>query len=446
MPSARSRQSLLLFLLLSLVPLAGQALPEKTPIPENVTIEAQESTTDEVIEKRLQKIFAAVESLRDVEVRVEEGVTTLSGIAANATASSEARALASKMEGVIYVNDEMEEDVKVQSRLQPTWDKIAELSQQTLRKLPLIGVALLVIIVFAVGGRLLAGTLELTRRFGMNELSANLIKRVTRLLFWGLGIFTALEILDATAVASALLGVAGVAGLALGFAFRNIVENYLAGVLLSLRNPFSSGDAIEINGMSGKVVRLTSRDTVMMSFEGNHIRIPNSAIMTSPLTNFSRNPLRRFDFVVGVSTELNLVDVREKGLETLAKLSSVLSDPPPLILIENLGDSTVNLRFFAWVDQRENDFSKTKSETIRLVKVAFDEAGFEMPEPIYRVRMREVGLPHQSEPSASDSADQVASGGESQEEADTSVDQSIDQQLETARQTENEPDLLEDKN
>ena len=372
-------------------PLQGQTSNDETPIPEGVTIDAQETTTDEAIKTRLEKIFSAIESLSRIKVEVSEGVTTLTGVAPNATAASEAKLLASKLEGVIYVNDKMVEDVQVQTRLQPTWNKVQELGQTTLRRLPLIAIALVTIALFTLAGRLISKAFSPTRRFGLNELSANLIKRTTRLAFIGLGIFVALEILDATAIASALLGVAGVAGLALGFAFRNIVENYLAGILLSLRNPFSSGDAIEIDGLSGKVIRLTSRDTVMMSYDGNHIRVPNSTIMTSALTNFSRNPLRRFDFAVGVSTDLNMIDVKEKGLATLGNLDSVLADPAPLILIEDLGDSTVNLRFFGWVDQRENDFSKTKSEAIRLVKVAFDKAGFEMPEPIYRVRMREVG-------------------------------------------------------
>ena len=428
--------------LLFFTPLQGQTTSDDTPIPEGIVIEAQETNTDKTIKTRLEKIFSAVESLNQIEVEVNEGVTTLTGVAANATAASEAKQLASKLEGVIYVNDKMVEDVQVQTRLQPTWDKVRELGQSTLRKLPLIAIALITIALFTLAGRLIARALGLTRRFGLNELSANLIKRTTRLIFIGLGIFVALEILDATAIASALLGVAGVAGLALGFAFRNIVENYLAGILLSLRNPFASGDAIEIDGLSGKVIRLTSRDTVMMSYDGNHIRVPNSAIMTSALTNFSRNPLRRFDFAVGVSTDLNMVEVREKGLETLASLESVLSEPAPQILIEDLGDSTVNLRFYGWVDQREHDFSKTKSEAIRLVKVAFDKAGFEMPEPIYRVRMRDAGQIPLLESTEQGKDSQAVKSCESEEKSDTTVDDSIDQQLEKARRTEDEPDLL----
>ena len=437
-------RSLCILIALSLSPLQGQTPANDAPIPEGVTIEVKDTTTDELIKTRLEKIFSAVESLRQIEVQVNEGVITLTGVAANATAASEAKQLASKLEGVVYVNDEMEEDVQVQTRLKPTWDKVRELGQTTLRKLPLIAIAIVTILLFTLLGRLVASALSLTRRFGLNELSANLIKRTTRLIFMGLGIFVALEILDATAIAGALLGIAGVAGLALGFAFQNIVENYLAGILLSLRNPFSSGDAIEIDGLSGKVIRLTSRDTVMMSYDGNHIRVPNSTIMTSALTNFSRNPLRRFDFTVGVSTDLNLIEVKQKGMETLTKLESVLSDPAPLILIEDLGDSTVNLRFFGWVDQRNNDFGKTKSEAIRLIKVAFDNAGFEMPEPIYRVRMREVGDAPQPHARKDKSSSTTPIDCESEVESDTTVDKSIDRQLENARRTEGEPDLLEE--
>ncbi|MFN2329481.1 MAG: mechanosensitive ion channel domain-containing protein, partial [Chromatocurvus sp.] len=100
---------------------------------------------------------------------------------------------------------------------------------------------------------------------GMSDLAVNLGLRIVRMLVIGIGLLIALEILDATAMVGALLGVAGIAGIALGFAFRNIAENYLAGVLLSARNPFAIGDQVQIGEFIGKVVRLTSRDTVLMT-------------------------------------------------------------------------------------------------------------------------------------------------------------------------------------
>jgi small-conductance mechanosensitive channel len=188
---------------------------------------------------------------------------------------------------------------------------------------------------------------------------------------------------------------------------------------------------------SGKVIRLTSRDTVLMTYDGNHLRIPNSVIITSALTNYSRNPLRRFDFAVGVSTNLDLVEVRRLGLETLGSLSSVLDDPGPNILIEELGDSTVNMRFFGWVDQRENDFAKSKSEAIRLVKVAFDDADIEMPEPIYRVHLQEAGAV-----AAKETEEPVT---RIDFEEDLSVDDTIDKQVAAVRSAEDEDNLLSEE-
>jgi small-conductance mechanosensitive channel len=254
-----------------------------------------------------------------------------------------------------------------------------------------------------------------------------------------------LEILDATALAGAIIGVAGVAGIALGFAFRNIVENYLAGILLSMRNPFSTGDAVEIDGFQGKVVRLTSRDTVLMTFDGNHLRIPNSKIITSVLINFSRNPLRRFDFAIGVSTELDLVAVHNLGMEILDSMTSVLENPGPNIIIEALGDSTVNMRFFAWIDQRESGFGKTKSEAIRLVKDAFDQAHFDMPEPTYRVQLSDRSALI-SKPATTEDLPRKESVKVSEpEELDTSVETEIDDQVEAAQQKDDEANLLEEK-
>ena len=260
-----------------------------------------------------------------------------------------------------------------------------------IQQLPILGIAVVVVIVFWIFGSWLSNRKSWYKKLRLNDMSAHLLRRFIKLLVIALGIYSALEILDATALAGAIIGVAGVAGIALGFAFRNIVENYLAGILLSMRNPFSTGDAVEIDGFQGKVVRLTSRDTVLMTFDGNHLRIPNSKIITSVLKNFSRNPLRRYDFAIGVSNELDLVAVHNLGMEILRSLNSVLESPGPNIIIEALGDSTVNMRFFAWIDQRESDFGKSKSEAIRLVKDAFDQAHFDMPEPTYRVNLQERG-------------------------------------------------------
>lgn len=424
-----------LFFLFLVFPMAAQESGTKAVVAE-VKTEVPAKERDEVIVVRLQEVFEAIEDLSQVTVVSRHGVVTLGGKVPSSRAREEVIELTSGTEGVIYVQDRMVDEVEVQARLRPAIQRAEELGVGFLRKLPLIAIALTCVVVFWLLGSWLGRRKAIFRKLGMNDLSAELLRRVLKLVVTGLGIFIALEILDATAVAAGVLGVAGVAGVALGFAFRNIVENYLAGILLSMRNPFSTGDAVKLGEHVGKVIRLTSRDTVLMTYDGNHLRIPNSVIITSALTNYSSNPLRRFDFSVGVSTDLDLVEVRRLGLETLAGLSSVLEDPKPNILVDALGDSTVNMKFYGWVDQRESDFSKSKSEAIRLVKVAFDEADIEMPEPIYRVHLHERGK-QVAEPIKPD-----VTGVDFEE--DVSVDDTIDRQVEAVQRGDDEDNLLAD--
>lgn len=426
---------LFIFLMLA-IPLFAQGDGLKSVVGD-VKTEVPAKEADEAIEERLREIFGTIDDLAEITVTAENGVVTLEGKVPSSRAREEVMKLTSSTKGVIYVQDRIEDEVEVEARLRPAIEKVEELGTGFLRKLPILVIAVICVVVFWIIGSWVGKQRRLFQKFGMNELASGLLRRVLRLVIIGIGIFIALEILDATAVAAGVLGVAGVAGVALGFAFRNIVENYLAGILLSIRNPFSTGDAVKLGEHVGKVVRLTSRDTVLMTYDGNHLRIPNSLIITSALTNYSRNPMRRFDFAVGVSTNLDLVEVRRLGLETLSTLSSVLDDPKPNILIEDLGDSAVNMRFYGWVDQRESDFSKSKSEAIRLVKVAFDDAEIEMPEPIYRVHLQDPG--------------QKTAGSEKPEviridvEEDVSVDDTIERQMEAIDRTDDEDNLLADE-
>ncbi|HEX5792397.1 MAG TPA: mechanosensitive ion channel family protein, partial [Rheinheimera sp.] len=313
-------------------------------------------------------------------------------------------------------------------------DKFSEMLTITVQMLPLLLVALLATSSFWLLGGWAAKRGAWLRRIGLSELASNLGMRFIRLLITGIGVLIALELLDATALVSAALGVAGVIGIALGFAFRNIVENYLAGVLLSTRNPFAIGDQIQVGDFTGSVVRLTSRDTVLMTYDGNHLRIPNSDIITQAMTNFSRNPLRRFQFNVGVSVTLDLVVVRELGVGTLKAMPGILADPPPRCLIDELGDSAVALTFYGWVDQRHTDYLKARSEAIRLVKSAFDNAGIEMPEPIYRIHMAESA-------GAINTSDAVAAKPVTAA-VDIATDTTMEQQLEQELRSSDEENLL----
>ena len=376
-----------LIALITLLAVPGPGVAQEAGEPE---IKVTDAPRDEAIQSRLMAVLAAMENTSEISVEVESGVVTLTGEVPNASKVRELGNLARRVQGVIHVENRLIDEAALSSRLQPLGRRLAELGSEGLRNLPAIILALVVVVVFWVVGRWVGNHSRWLRKIGLTELTSQLGRRVLRLAITGSGIIVALEILDATALFGALLGVAGVAGIALGFAFRNIVENYLAGVLLSIRHPFGIGDYIEVGSHQGSVVRLTTRDTVLMTPQGSHLRIPNSIIITSVLTNFTSNPLSSFDFTLGVSADADPVKVREVGVATLKGMKGILPDPRPRVLITELSNQVMTFRFVAWIDQRDTDVLKAHSEAIRLVKAELDQAGIELPEPTYRVNLTEA--------------------------------------------------------
>lgn len=271
-------------------------------------------------------------------------------------------------------------------------DQLREIAVEALRLLPLVVLALLVVLLFAWLARIVGGWERPYRRLSPSPFVRDLIRQGVRTGVLLVGVLLALEIVNATGLAAAVLGTAGVLGLAIGFAFKDLVENYIAGVLLSLRQPFGPNDHVVIDGHEGKVIRLTSRAAILMTLDGNHLRIPNAQVYKGVMLNYSRNPRRRFGFTVGVGSAEDLPAALVVGVETLRTTDGVLAEPSPEGYIEELGDSAVVLRFHGWVDQRESSFVHVRSTAVLRVKDALEDRGMDLPEPIYRVRM-ESGAP-----------------------------------------------------
>ncbi|RUO63116.1 mechanosensitive ion channel family protein [Pseudidiomarina insulisalsae] len=429
--------------LLGALPVANAVQDTATAEPAVKVIDAPQ---DAAIQTRLNEIKAAIGGLEGITISVTAGVVTLSGEFENGNAANSLIAIAERTEGVVYVENQLTESVQVSARLQPLTDKFQELGATALQLMPLLLIAVAVVVVFWLLGGWLSRRSGWLQRFGLSELGALLGKRAIRLLVTLIGLIIALEILNATTLFSAVLGVAGVFGIALGFAFRNIVENYLAGILLSARNPFRIGDLIQIGEFTGNVVRLTSRDTVLMTLDGNHLRIPNSVIITSSMTNFSLNPLRRFEFLVDITPDADLADARQIARNVLQQMKGILDEPAPQCLIQELGASTIVLKVLGWVDQRETDVFKARSEAIRFVKQAFDEAAIEMPEPTYRLRMgaplAEQLTSAQEPTEAPKQAVEPHETLEDIEQTDVSADRTIDKQVTEELESSDEQNLL----
>ena len=359
----------------------------------------QETTTDKVINvdsskqsdakinKRLREIYNELDDLKNIGTEVNNGVVTLGGEINSAKSEETALKLAKQIDGVVAVENNMEVTRAIDQRLGSIWIKYQKLFRQAVASIPLLLIAITTFVLFWLFGGWVSNRNRLLQKIAPNRFIANLLGQVLHLVFIIIGLVLALSLLDATSLLSTILGAAGIVGLAVGFAVRDTVENYIASILLSLRNPFEVNDLVDIDGKLGNVARLTTRATILISPDGNHVRLPNSLVFKAVIVNYTRNPQRRFQFDIGVDSAQDLQDAQNLALETLNSIEGVLDEPKPQVIIEELGDFNVVLRLYGWVDQANFSFSKVRSESIRRCKRAFDQANIVMPEPIYQIRV-----------------------------------------------------------
>lgn len=353
---------------------------------DTVAVDTTAPIPADSIALRIEAVFDRLAGLEQIDVSEYLGVVQLTGTVVEEEGGQRAEEVAASFPGVIYVLNDIETNIEVEARVSPALERVQEYVTNAVEYLPVLVVALIVVLLFWFLSALTERLQSSFERLGLVPLMANLVTRMLRFVVFVVGLVLALDVLGITTLVGAILGTAGVLGVAIGFAFQDIIENYLAGLLLSIRQPFNLNDVISIDDVTGKVVRLTSRELLIMTFDGNHVRIPNANVFKSVLTNYTRNPRRRFEFSLGIDVEEDLAVAQELGVATLRAMPGVLDQPEPFAVVADVGDSNVAVTFYGWVNQKEADFLKVRSTAIRLVKTAFDEADIVMPEPIYIVK------------------------------------------------------------
>lgn len=377
-------------------PLGGSEdtlVPAKTPDgkPESPgKVEVQPAARDDEIRQRIADILQATGWFGEPRVTVQEGIVFLKGTTVDDESKQWAGDLAKNTEGVVAVVNQIEVAPTTVWDFDPTFQVLNDLARGFVRLLPLIVVAMVVIAISWIFARL---TVYLLRRGllgrSLSQLLREVLARAGGMLVMLAGLYLVLRIAGLTQLALTVVGGTGLIGLVLGIAFRDITENFLASLFLSLQQPFREGDLVEVANVTGYVQRLTSRTTVLMTLDGNQVQVPNATVFKSTLRNFTSNPNRRDDFIVGIGYDDSISFAQEVALKVLAEHPAVLHEPEPLVLVENLGSSTVNLRIYFWLDGGQHSWAKVKSSVIRLTKRAFQDAGISLPD-----EARELIFPH----------------------------------------------------
>ena len=402
--------------------------------------------TDNAIKDRLGSIYRELGGLQHTKVAVDSGVVTLSGWVAEPSDIDRARQIALRVDGVVAVQNNLQRDGNVSQNLAPVLSRLHERLQQALQMLPLLAIALMIVILFWLLGSWLARAKSIWTRISPNSFLADLIATSVRLVLTLIGVVIALDLLGATTLLGAILGSAGVIGLAIGFAVKDTIDNYVSSIMLSIRQPFRANDHVVIGDREGRVIRLNSRATILMTLDGNHLRIPNNTVFKADILNYTRNPERRFDFILGIDAEDDPGEAIKNGTERLLELPFILNEPVPGGRLEEVGDSSIILRFVGWINQTETDWFKARSAAIRAVKMQLEEQGFGLPEPIYRVRFDsasplEIARSHASSPTVSSRSKGRAHA--SIENADVSVENDIEEKVNEERENSSAEDMLD---
>ncbi|MEC7764348.1 MAG: mechanosensitive ion channel family protein [Pseudomonadota bacterium] len=378
-------------LLALLLCFASPVLAQDGTITAGNGTNAEQAQSDAAIATRIRDILHELDGYEDVTVAVKSGIVTLRGTTLDLGQSEALVTLVGRVDGVVAIENEVTISTDIRRRLEPMVDRFQLRFWQGVAFLPLVGIALLAFAIVVWFGFFIAKRRQPWDRIAPNAFIADILRAVIRVAAVIAGIVVALDILGATALLSTILGAAGIIGLAIGFAVRDTVENFIASVLLSVRQPFAPNDAVKIDGHEGKVIRLTSRATIILSFDGNHIRIPNATVFKSTVINFTRNPERRFDFEIGVGYGTDLAMAKQLAEDTVRAMPFVLKTPSVTSWTTELGGSDIGIKITGWIDQRETGLMAARSEAIRQVLLAFEDEGIEMPEPTYRLMMNDVG-------------------------------------------------------
>lgn len=218
------------------------------------------------------------------------------------------------------------------------------------------------------------------------------------MLFLIIGIVIFFNQIGLGSAAGGLLAGAGVSALILGFAFKDIGENFIAGFFLAFSRPFSIGDIIEVNGLMGNVKAMSFRNSHIRTFDGRDIFIPNSMMIKNPLINYTKDGLMRHDFVVGIDYGDDVAEASKVIMETMKVTKNIVQDKDqlePFVIIDQFGTSTINLRIFFWINTYDFLGSTTvlKSTVMQSVVRQLLKEGFTLPADIVELKIYQEGQP-----------------------------------------------------
>lgn len=247
-----------------------------------------------------------------------------------------------------------------------------------------LGAALLILYVGRFLGR--AGRRFVEAAAERARVDATLRSFLGNLSYWGVMILVGIAVLGTLGIEIlSFVAILGAAGLAVGLAFQGTLSNFASGIMLLLFRPLSLGQAVSVGGNTGVVKDVGLFSLTLDTFDGIRVVVPNSKVYGETITNFSTNPTRRFDLTVGVSYDDDLAVAEATIRRVLEEDERILPDPPPVVAVTELGDSSVDFLVRGWA--ASGDFWNARWDVTRRLKEELEAAGCSIPYPQRDVHM-----------------------------------------------------------
>ena len=254
----------------------------------------------------------------------------------------------------------------------------------------IVGAIVLLIIGWTVAGWARRGIRHALER--VPRMDETLKPFLAKLVWYVIMAFVLVAVLSQFGVqTTSVIAILGAAGLAIGLALQGTLANVASGVMLLFLRPFNIGDYVDAGGIAGTVVEIGLFNTEIKTRKGLCLIVPNKIIWESPITNFSRNPTRRFDITVGISYGDEVNGATDLLMGLLTGDERILDDPEPLAVVEELGDSAVIINLRAWT--RAEDFWAAIWDLKKAIKVELEAAGYSIPFPQRDIHIVSGDLP-----------------------------------------------------
>ena len=265
--------------------------------------------------------------------------------------------------------------------LSTAWDTVDKMATEFMELLPNIVIGAVVFVLFIVIATVVR---KVVRNFTKDKKNANLGIVLGRLAYFALiiiGLLVGVAIITPSITPAKLLSALGVGGVAIGFAFKDVFQNMLAGVLILLREPFVVGDEIISGSFQGKVEEIEMRATMIRTYDGKRVIIPNGQIYTEPVQVITAYNMVRSQYDVGIGYGDDIARAKEVALDVLTSIEGILQDPGPDVLTWELAGSSINLRLRWWTRPDRGTVVKTWDEVLHTVNDRMAAAHIDLPFP-----------------------------------------------------------------